>query len=157
LIATSPVLCNMFAIFFSLIHRPPRSTLFPYTTLFRSAQDSSHFFEELLTRRAVEVADRAAQEQHQQVLVVPASGGDGKQAIQVWPFVPDDAHAIEMPQLFFALRQGSRGDFNGEVGSALAARKRFEDPARFLAAATAELRNQRGRGYAPDNRLGVMA
>src|SRR2546422_8558509 len=28
--------------FFLMIRRPPRSTLFPYTTLFRSAQDSHH-------------------------------------------------------------------------------------------------------------------
>src|SRR2546430_10267599 len=29
--------------FFLMIRRPPRSTLFPYTTLFRSAQCASHF------------------------------------------------------------------------------------------------------------------
>src|SRR5205814_9458628 len=29
--------CNVYYIFFLMIHRPPRSTLFPYTTLFRSA------------------------------------------------------------------------------------------------------------------------
>src|SRR5256885_6030969 len=28
--------CNMFCFFFLMIRRPPRSTLFPYTTLFRS-------------------------------------------------------------------------------------------------------------------------
>src|SRR6478672_8016339 len=31
-----PVLCRLF--FFLMIRRPPRSTLFPYTTLFRSTQ-----------------------------------------------------------------------------------------------------------------------
>src|SRR2546430_13683286 len=30
-----------------MIRRPPRSTLFPYTTLFRSAGDLSHFLEEM--------------------------------------------------------------------------------------------------------------
>src|SRR3989337_1286629 len=30
------VVCNMFFFFFLMIRRPPRSTLFPYTTLFRS-------------------------------------------------------------------------------------------------------------------------
>src|SRR2546430_6064478 len=30
----------MFFFFFLMIRRPPRSTLFPYTTLFRSAQDT---------------------------------------------------------------------------------------------------------------------
>src|SRR6202012_4767156 len=29
---------NIFAFFFLMIRRPPRSTLFPYTTLFRSGQ-----------------------------------------------------------------------------------------------------------------------
>src|SRR3712207_6872942 len=29
--------CNMLFFFFLMIRRPPRSTLFPYTTLFRSA------------------------------------------------------------------------------------------------------------------------
>src|SRR5215475_13079197 len=31
----------MFIFFFLMIRRPPRSTLFPYTTLFRSALDSA--------------------------------------------------------------------------------------------------------------------
>ena len=30
-------LCVVFVFFFLMIRRPPRSTLFPYTTLFRSA------------------------------------------------------------------------------------------------------------------------
>src|SRR2546430_17689291 len=32
------VLCDNFLFFFLMIRRPPRSTLFPYTTLFRSAE-----------------------------------------------------------------------------------------------------------------------
>src|SRR2546426_3591371 len=32
-----------FYFFFLMIRRPPRSTLFPYTTLFRSRRDISHF------------------------------------------------------------------------------------------------------------------
>src|SRR5205823_14683807 len=31
-----PLYCHNFSFFFLLIRRPPRSTLFPYTTLFRS-------------------------------------------------------------------------------------------------------------------------
>src|SRR5215510_15271994 len=31
------VMCSAFFFFFLMIRRPPRSTLFPYTTLFRSA------------------------------------------------------------------------------------------------------------------------
>src|SRR5688572_31778605 len=33
-------------VFFSIIRRPPRSTLFPYTTLFRSRRDESGQFAE---------------------------------------------------------------------------------------------------------------
>src|SRR5438309_6208453 len=33
--------CSFFFIFFLMIRRPPRSTLFPYTTLFRSNSASS--------------------------------------------------------------------------------------------------------------------
>src|SRR5688572_31317049 len=33
----SPNYCLFFVFFFLMIRRPPRSTLFPYTTLFRSA------------------------------------------------------------------------------------------------------------------------
>src|SRR5438132_2416833 len=32
----SALCCSLFAFFFLMIRRPPRSTLFPYTTLFRS-------------------------------------------------------------------------------------------------------------------------
>src|SRR5947199_2363128 len=38
LIFLAPVLCFFFSFFFLMIRRPPRSTLFPYTTLFRSWQ-----------------------------------------------------------------------------------------------------------------------
>src|SRR5260370_16956026 len=33
--------CSILLFFFLMIRRPPRSTLFPYTTLFRSAEDAS--------------------------------------------------------------------------------------------------------------------
>src|SRR2546430_10352144 len=35
---------NSFFFFFLMIRRPPRSTLFPYTTLFRSPQSVHHVF-----------------------------------------------------------------------------------------------------------------
>src|SRR3989441_7599375 len=46
-----------------MIRRPPRSTLFPYTTLFRSsASDSHQIREELAERNAVDqILERAAQ------------------------------------------------------------------------------------------------
>src|SRR3712207_7827809 len=34
------MVCSIFFFFFLMIRRPPRSTLFPYTTLFRSAAGS---------------------------------------------------------------------------------------------------------------------
>src|SRR6266487_5506059 len=34
--------CALFLFFFLMIRRPPRSTLFPYTTLFRSAATAHH-------------------------------------------------------------------------------------------------------------------
>src|SRR5438874_11339561 len=43
LIYFSPVLCLLF--FFLMIRRPPRSTLFPYTTLFRSKDECSRLLE----------------------------------------------------------------------------------------------------------------
>src|SRR5437870_10197613 len=35
-----PVITFLFVFFFLMIRRPPRSTLFPYTTLFRSLRES---------------------------------------------------------------------------------------------------------------------
>src|SRR6266487_5861883 len=37
-----PVSAGVVVFFFLMIRRPPRSTLFPYTTLFRSRPDSPH-------------------------------------------------------------------------------------------------------------------
>src|SRR5262249_61856812 len=47
---TRPTSTPPLPLFFSMIRRPPRSTLFPYTTLFRSNLSTnlaSHFFEPL--------------------------------------------------------------------------------------------------------------
>src|SRR5256885_13079024 len=41
----------MFHLFFLMIRRPPRSTLFPYTTLFRSFSTNSRCDEPLSSRR----------------------------------------------------------------------------------------------------------
>src|SRR2546427_11357001 len=35
--SSAPLPCSLLLFFFLMIRRPPRSTLFPYTTLFRSA------------------------------------------------------------------------------------------------------------------------
>src|SRR5215510_12502395 len=46
--------------FFLMIRRPPRSTLFPYTTLFRSAENGSHERPRVRMRRCSEHRSRVA-------------------------------------------------------------------------------------------------
>src|ERR1041385_9316379 len=50
------VLCVRLVCFFLMIRRPPRSTLFPYTTLFRS----EHVLDEVADRDRVERLDHIA-------------------------------------------------------------------------------------------------
>src|SRR2546430_15477711 len=57
---------NMFFFFFLMIRRPPRSTLFPYTTLFRSVLGDG-------TGRPASAA----------VLIVPSQGGRVQRMIRV--------------------------------------------------------------------------
>src|SRR3712207_7367204 len=61
--------------FFLMIRRPPRSTLFPYTTLFRSRADGEPRVQQL---RVVELGDEALVDVAQAVdqLAVPRLGGD---------------------------------------------------------------------------------
>src|SRR2546422_11671463 len=47
----------LFFFFFLMIRRPPRSTLFPYTTLFRSARHDDVGFEAAVGRARVGVGD----------------------------------------------------------------------------------------------------
>src|SRR5258705_11983809 len=47
-VCTPPSIISLLFFFFLMIRRPPRSTLFPYTTLFRS--DDEPFVEVLLAR-----------------------------------------------------------------------------------------------------------
>src|SRR2546422_3194178 len=44
----------MFIFFFLMIRRPPRSTLFPYTTLFRSNKDNTTIIDGSGDRKAIE-------------------------------------------------------------------------------------------------------
>src|SRR3712207_9128269 len=48
----SALVCGIF-FFFLMIRRPPRSTLFPYTTLFRSSRWRSTIFRWVSTQRSV--------------------------------------------------------------------------------------------------------
>src|SRR5439155_19554833 len=56
---THPLLSFIF-FFFLMIPRPPRSTLFPYTTLFRSIEPSASTRTRRGSRRAFRLASRAA-------------------------------------------------------------------------------------------------
>src|SRR5258708_15874373 len=63
-----------------MIRRPPRSTLFPYTTLFRSA-----FFQKQRSRRDVRLK---------------AARGDRHQRIQITAALTRQAHRFEVDHLF---------------------------------------------------------
>src|SRR5262245_62907796 len=64
------VLCCIFLFFFLMIRRPPRSTLFPYTTLFRSLPS-------VPTSRATRVTS-AAKEESWSTIVLMVSFRDRK-------------------------------------------------------------------------------
>ena len=62
---------NIFFFFFLMIRRPPRSTLFPYTTLFRSADSLSNvtvFGNELTHLRDVRYAPQSLAEKASQMM-----------------------------------------------------------------------------------------
>src|SRR5256885_12820511 len=76
--------CLPYFFFFLMIRRPPRSTLFPYTTLFRSTrqQKRNHFMERLprvhlaSTQRRMKAngeADRRRSEEHTSELQSPCN------------------------------------------------------------------------------------
>src|SRR3712207_9287251 len=65
----SPLFTSYFFFFFLMIRRPPRSTLFPYTTLFRSlrnenvaAMSAADRFTEVLWRTAPKLPDTVRDE-----------------------------------------------------------------------------------------------
>src|SRR5438445_5759626 len=55
---TTPLYRSISSFFFLLIPRPPRSTLFPYTTLFRSSPAFRHRARETRCRRSVAQSPR---------------------------------------------------------------------------------------------------
>src|SRR6267378_1502860 len=74
--------------FFLMIRRPPRSTLFPYTTLFRSRDDARDSIAAIHHRfhrawqRAVALHDRVSiPRQHRAVLTAPATGPAGRTSL----------------------------------------------------------------------------
>src|SRR2546430_10179145 len=65
---------HMLVFFFLKIRRPPRSTLFPYTTLFRSV-DGRHLFDAQQVERS---AERARAEEAPVAPLLVAPRGDGE-------------------------------------------------------------------------------
>src|SRR2546422_10376878 len=66
--------------FFLMIRRPPRSTLFPYTTLFRSCRARPHVHRS----RGATGEDRAAPDLLQSQRAVPSHSGGGPVALLSW-------------------------------------------------------------------------
>src|SRR5256885_16783236 len=68
------VFCLFFFFFFLMIRRPPRSTLFPYTTLFRSPRSSGRSPEGLPATRAARRGSAAPRsEEHTSELQSPCN------------------------------------------------------------------------------------
>src|SRR2546430_6294753 len=73
----------MFFFFFLMIRRPPRSTLFPYTTLFRSVRDV-YGFEQIVgrspaMRRLFETIDKIADTDV--TVLIRGASGTGKELV----------------------------------------------------------------------------
>src|ERR1044071_10260204 len=58
------VYCSRARVFFLMIRRPPRSTLFPYATLFRSRMRRCRLYEIALTRCASALPQAMRSEEH---------------------------------------------------------------------------------------------
>src|SRR3989454_4676280 len=86
-----PPLILFLFFFFLMIRRPPRSTLFPYTTLFRSARgeerDRREQSEERLGQAPVDDRERVCQEHHAEP-AEHALGHDGRDGGQAEPAEP---------------------------------------------------------------------
>ena len=68
--------------FFLMIRRPPRSTLFPYTTLFRSGQEQG-------VQIVIQAADLG--------LMITTAGNDENEPVE--PFVRSEEHTSELQSL----------------------------------------------------------
>src|SRR5208337_4192637 len=85
----SYISCFILFFFFLMIRRPPRSTLFPYTTLFRSRRqgaDSPHSAHDVVARPQGARADRGAARRRRRG-AREAGGGE-----------PASRHALAIPE-----------------------------------------------------------
>src|SRR2546427_7300570 len=64
--------------FFLMIRRPPRSTLFPYTTLFRSQYHTAVFYRDSTQHRAADASKRRLEARFQQPIVTAITPADRK-------------------------------------------------------------------------------
>src|SRR3712207_8106072 len=69
-------MCRLSYFFFLMIRRPPRSTLFPYTTLFRSA----HAYAGFAPERAFQIAEGAIEHLNELMAVAVQVDGFGQEA-----------------------------------------------------------------------------
>src|SRR5260370_41545336 len=74
---TSEYIGTVWWLFFLMIRRPPRSTLFPYTTLFRSHKPRTNFVEGNFTW-ATRAPERARVSDRCDRLARPRKGGNAK-------------------------------------------------------------------------------
>src|SRR5438093_13779476 len=58
------IIQSYFIVFFLMIRRPPRSTLFPYTTLFRSPSLAKFSMERLVFRKSLQAQIENRSEEH---------------------------------------------------------------------------------------------
>src|SRR3712207_1028268 len=127
--------------FFLMIRRPPRSTLFPYTTLFRSPRDPAPEREPLRHERAIDrgplggapAGDRAQDRPELRVAAAPAArrgAGCRRSAVAAGPrHRPARLHAPRRRRRarLSAVRTPVRGGEDGSRGGA--PRRRGDDPA----------------------------
>src|SRR3712207_7841825 len=79
----------MSIIFFLMIRRPPRSTLFPYTTLFRSLERQQVVFRKAIEQVLIRVVPRAHSPH-----ALP--GAPGMVLVSSWSFLRSEEHTSEL-------------------------------------------------------------
>src|SRR5690348_10254959 len=94
---------------------------------------------------AIEISNGAAEEEHEKTLTGFSARRNVEQPVQVSAFETHDADGIDPPELLPAARKSRSRNVDGIVRHRLAARKRFENPARFRSASGAKFCDGHGR------------
>ena len=114
-------------------------------------QDGAHFAKKLIAGGAVEIADGAAEEKHEQAFAFAAALGHFLQSLEIGALESDQADHVHLAEFLLAAEERAAGNVDGVVIHALPARERFEQPAGFLPAAAAEFGdNHRTRNTVDD-------